>query len=134
MSTDRVIFTDRAPKPIGPYSQAVVAGGLVFVSGQIGIDPRTGGLVGSGVREQARQALENVKEVLKAAGCSMDDVVLVLAFLRDLKKYSEFNEVYSEYFKVFPARAVVGVSELPAGAQVEILAVAVRPPARSKEE
>lgn len=130
---EKIILTDRAPKPIGPYSQAIVSGNLVFVSGQIGVDPITGKLVEGGVREQARQALENLRAILEAAGCTMDDVRLTIVFLKNLQAYGEFNDVYSNYFKILPARAVVGVSELPAGAQVEILAIAVRPTSKSSE-
>lgn len=130
----RAVFTNKAPKPIGPYSQAVVAGNLVFVSGQIGIDPATGRLVEGGVREQAKRALENLKAILEASGCSMNDIVLTIVFLKDLKAYGEFNEIYSSYFRTPPARAVVGVNELPAGADVEILAVAVRASSSLKEE
>lgn len=125
-AVDGVVFTDRAPKPIGPYSQARVVGNLLFVSGQIGIDPATGKLVEGGFREQARQALENLRSIVEAAGFSMEDVVLVVAFLRDMTYYKEFNEIYAQHFKVYPARAVVEVSNLPAGALVEIMAIAAR--------
>jgi len=121
------IFTEKAPKPIGPYSQARKVGNLLFVSGQIGIDPATGKLVEGGVRGQARQALENLKAVIEAAGFSMEDVVFVIVFLRDISQYREFNEVYAQYFKTYPARAVVEVSGLPAGALVEIAAIAAKP-------
>jgi len=123
----KTIFTEKAPKPIGPYSQAVVAGNMVFVSGQIGIDPISGKLVEGGVREQARQALSNLKVILEAAGCVMDNTVLTIVFLKNMQAYREFNEVYSEFFKTPPARAVVEVSDLPAGAEVEVLAIAFKP-------
>lgn len=121
-----VIFSEQAPKPLGPYSQAVRVGNTLFVSGQIGIDPVTGELK-RGVREQTRQALENLKAILEAAGFAVEDVALMIAFLKDINSYGEFNEVYSSYFKgAPPARAVVGASALPAGAEVEVLAVAVK--------
>ncbi|RLE86507.1 MAG: deaminase [Thermoprotei archaeon] len=120
------IFTDRAPKPIGPYSQAVRVGNALFISGQIPLDPRTGKLVEGGIREQARRALENLKAIVEDAGFSMEDVVWVVVFLRDLKFYGDFNEVYSQYFRRPPARVVVEVSELPGGALVEIAAVAFK--------
>ncbi len=121
-----VIYTERAPRPIGPYSQARRAGNLLFVSGQIGIDPATGKLVEGGVREQARQALENLKAIIEAAGFSMEDVVQVVVFLREISYYKDFNEVYAQYFRTYPARAVVEVSGLPAGALVEIMAIAAK--------
>lgn len=121
-----IVFTERAPKPIGPYSQAVKVGDFIFVSGQIGINPITGKLVEGGVREQARQALENVKAILEEAGSSIDDVVLTVVFLTDMAFYRDLNDVYVQYFKTPPARAVVGVKDLPAGALVEILVVAVK--------
>lgn len=121
-----VVFTERAPKPIGPYSQAIRVGNALFVSGQVPIDPETGKLVEGGIREQARRALENLRAIVEDAGFSMDDVAWVLVFLRDLGLYGEFNEVYSRYFKRPPARAVVEVSGLPGGALVEVMAVAIK--------
>ena len=122
----RVIFTEKAPKPIGPYSQAVLSGNLLFVSGQIGIDPQSGKLVEGGLKEQARQALKNLKAIVEDAGFSMEDIVWVLVFLKDIGSYGEFNEVYREFFREPPARAVVEVGNLPAGALVEITAIAVK--------
>jgi len=122
----KAIFTNRAPKPIGPYSQAVRVGNVLFVSGQIPLDPRTGKLVEGGMRDQARRALENLKAIVEDAGFTMEDVVWVIAFLSDLKLYGEFNEVYSQYFRRPPARVVVEVSGLPGGALVEIAAVAIK--------
>lgn len=121
------VFTERAPKPIGPYSQAVVAGDFVFLAGQIPIDPETGELVSGGIREQTRRVLENIKAVLEEAGCSLKDVVNVTAFLKDLSHFDEFNEVYSEYFgEAKPARATVQVARLPKDALVELVVVARR--------
>ncbi|MEM0268864.1 MAG: RidA family protein [Candidatus Korarchaeum sp.] len=121
------VFTDRAPKPIGPYSQAVIAGDLVFLAGQIPIDPDTGEVVSGGIREQTRRVLENIKAVLEKAGCSFKDVVSVTVFLKDISHFNEFNEVYSEYFgDVRPARATVQVARLPKDALVEIVVTAYR--------
>lgn len=121
------VFTERAPKPIGPYSQAVVAGDFVFLAGQIPIDPDTGELVSGGIREQTKRVLENIKAVLEEAGCSFKDVVNVTAFLKDLSHFNEFNEVYSEYFgEAKPARATVQVARLPKDALVELVVVARR--------
>ncbi|MEM2543052.1 MAG: RidA family protein [Candidatus Korarchaeum sp.] len=121
------VFTDRAPKPIGPYSQAVIAGDLVFLAGQIPIDPDTGEVVSGGIREQTRRVLENIKAVLEKAGCSFKDVVSVTVFLKDISHFNEFNEDYSEYFgDVRPARATVQVARLPKDALVEIVVTAYR--------
>ncbi|MGC9210062.1 MAG: RidA family protein [Acidilobus sp.] len=123
-----VIYTDKAPMPVGPYSQAVVAGGFVFVSGQIPIDPSTGKIVEGGFEAQVRRVMENVKAILNAAGLSLDDVVKVTAYLKDPSKFQDFNRVYSEYFKgSFPARTTVFVADLPAGAQIELDVIAFRP-------
>lgn len=120
------VYTDKAPKPVGPYSQAIVAGGFVFVSGQIPIDPATGELVKGDFREAARRALLNLKAILEAAGSSMDDVVKVTVYIQDISRFGEFNEVYSEFFRSAPpARVVVEVSNLPLNADVEIEAIAL---------
>lgn len=121
------IFTERAPKPIGPYSQAVIAGDFLFLAGQIPIDPETGDLVSGGIKEQARRVLENVKAVLEKAGCTFKDVVNVTVFLKDLSHFNEFNEVYSEYFgDTKPARATIQVARLPKDALVELVVIAYR--------
>ncbi|HDZ36603.1 MAG TPA: RidA family protein [Thermococcus sp.] len=121
------VFTERAPKPIGPYSQGVVAEGrLLFVSGQIPIDPETGELVEGDIEEQARRAIENLLAVVEAAGGSAENVVKVTVYLMDMADYARFNEVYEHYFSSSkPARAVVEVSNLPKGVAVEIEAIAV---------
>jgi 2-iminobutanoate/2-iminopropanoate deaminase len=127
MSSDRrVIATPDAPKAIGPYSQAVVAGQLVFCSGQIPLDPKTGEMVGAAdVRAQARQVMENLRAVLSAAGSSFDRVVRTTIFLQDLGDFAPVNEIYGSYFKdAPPARATVQVAGLPKGAMVEIDAIA----------
>ncbi len=125
MSIDR-ISTDAAPAAIGPYSQAVVANGFVFASGQIAIDPSTGDLVLDDVQSQTRRVLENLKAVLEAAGSCMDKVVKATVFLTDINDYGAVNEVYAEYFgDAKPARAAVAVAALPRGVGVEIEVVAV---------
>ena len=122
-----VVFTDRAPRPIGPYSQAVAAGGLLFVSGQVPIDPSTGKLVGDDFEQQVRRVMENIRAILEADGLTLDDVVKVTVYLKDPSKFQEFNRIYSEYFKgSYPARTTVFVSDLPAGAQIEIDVIALR--------
>ena len=121
----RIIYTDKAPKPVGPYSQAVVWANVVYVAGQIPIDPSTGRVVGDTIEEQARQALENLKAILEAAGSSLDRVLKVTVYIRDIGFFDRFNKVYSEYFKEHrPARSVVEVSNLPKGVMVEIEAIA----------
>ncbi len=122
-----VVYTDRAPRPVGPYSQAVVAGNLVFVSGQIPIDPGTGKVVEGDFEAQVRRAMENVKAILEATGLTLDDVVKVTAYVKDPARFQDFNRVYSEYFRgSFPARTTIFVSDLPAGAQIEIDVIALR--------
>ncbi|MCD6525134.1 MAG: deaminase [Thermococcus sp.] len=113
--------------PIGPYSPGVIASGkLLFVSGQIPLNPETGELVRGAFKEMARQAIKNLLSVVEAAGGSAENVVKVTVYLRDMGKYAEFNEVYSEFFNESrPARAVVEVSNLPKGVEVEIEAIAV---------
>ncbi|MCC6039497.1 MAG: RidA family protein [Thermofilum sp.] len=120
------IFTEKAPRPIGPYSQAVAAGPFIFVSGQIPIDPDTGQVVPGGIREQTKRVLENIKAILEAAGSTLDDVVYAIVYLKDLSLFGEFNEVYSSYFsRTKPARVTVQ-AEIPRGALVEISVIALR--------
>jgi 2-iminobutanoate/2-iminopropanoate deaminase len=110
-----------APKAIGPYSQAVRAGQLLFLSGQVPIDPATGQLVGGEIAAQTRRVFENLAAVLKAGGRSFDDVVRTTVFLADMNDFAAMNEVYGEYFKEpYPARATVQVARLPKDARVEI--------------
>jgi 2-iminobutanoate/2-iminopropanoate deaminase len=121
------IFTQSAPAAIGPYSQAIVAGTLVFASGQIALDPTTGQLGGEDVREQTRRALDNVKAVLAAAGSSLEQVVKSTVFLTRMADFAAMNEVYAEYFiSTPPARSTVAVAELPRGALVEVEVIALR--------
>ena len=122
----KAIATDKAPRAIGPYSQAIVAGGLVFCSGQIGLDPESGQLVPGGIGAETRRVLANLTAVLAAAGASFADVVKTTIYLVDLADFARVNEIYGAYFsEPYPARATVGVSELPRGARVEIDAVAI---------
>lgn len=121
-----VVATDRAPRAIGPYSQAVSWGGVVYLSGQIGLDPASGELVGETVAQQASRALENVGAVLEAAGSGFDRVLKTTVFLTDMNDFAEMNAVYGRYFGGSrPARATVQVSGLPKGARVEIDAIAL---------
>ena len=120
------IQTDKAPAAIGPYSQAIRAGGFVFASGQIPIDPATGEFVKGGVGEQTEQVLKNLRAVLEAAGSSLDQIVKTTVFLADMKEFAEMNEVYAKFFsEAPPARATVAALGLPRDARVEIEAVAL---------
>lgn len=119
------VHTDKAPKAIGPYSQAVVAGNLIFCSGQIPTDPETGEFISGGIKEQTAQIFKNLGEVLRAAGAGLDSVVSVNVYLRDMNDFKDMNAVYSEIFGEHkPARATVGVSELPKNARIEISCIA----------
>ena len=120
-----VVHTDRAPAAIGPYSQAIDLGGLVFTSGQIPVAPD--GTVSSDVAEQARQALENLKAVLEAAGSGMEKVVKTTVFIMDMGEFGAINEVYQRYFaQPYPARSCVQVAQLPKGVAIEIEAIALK--------
>ena len=121
-----VVSTEKAPGAIGPYSQAIKAGGMVFCSGQIPIDPSTGEFVSTDVSEQTEQVLKNLSEVLKAAGTSLDNVVKTTVFLADMSDFAEMNEVYGRYFDSNkPARATVQAARLPKDSLVEIDCIAV---------
>ncbi len=123
----RIVRTDRAPEPIGPYNQAVEMGGLVFTSGQIGMDPSTGKLVDGGIEAETVQALHNLQSVLEAAGATLSDVLKCTVYVTDMGDYPRINEVYGRFFKDGPpARSLVEVKALPAGARVEIDAIAHR--------
>jgi len=122
--TKEIISTKNAPQAIGPYSQAVKAGNLMFISGQIPLDPKTGDLVSQSIEDQAKQVLENVKSICEAAGCSLDDIVKISIFLTDLSNFAVVNDMMKEYFsEPYPARATVEVSGLPLGVNVEIEAI-----------
>lgn len=114
------ISTSKAPGAIGPYSQAIVADHLLFASGQIPIDPATGKLVEKDIAVQARQVMENIGAVLEAAGYTFDDVVKTTCFLKDMKDFAVFNEVYGEYFTNCPARSCVAVKEIPKDVLCEV--------------
>lgn len=124
----REIKTSDAPKPVGPYSQAVEVGGFLFLSGQIGIDPSTNELV-DGFKNQVIQIFKNIDAILREAGYARENIVKVVVYVTDIAKFKELNEVYEDFFKgvdVKPARVTVGVKELPLGAEVEIEVVAHR--------
>ena len=121
---NRKVHTENAPAAIGPYSQAVVVGNLVFCSGQIPLDPETGALVGSGITEQTHRVCQNLKAVLEAAGASLESAVKTVCFLHDMADFVAFNQVYAQYFTEKPARSCVAVKDLPKGALVEVEVVA----------
>jgi len=121
------VSTDKAPAAIGPYSQAVLAGDMIFLSGQLPIDPATGSFPEGGVSAQTRQSLANVKAILEEAGFSTGDVVKTTVFLADMGDFAAMNEVYKEFFSApFPARSAIAVKDLPKGALVEIECIAGR--------
>ena len=127
MTTKRAIATERAPAAIGPYSQAMQTAGFVFCSGQIGLDPESGTLVGGGVAAETRQVLANLAAVLERAGLALTDVVKTTIYLVDLGDFAAVNEIYGAAFREpFPARATVEVAALPKGAKVELEAIAAR--------
>jgi 2-iminobutanoate/2-iminopropanoate deaminase len=126
MPERRVVRTEGAPQPIGPYEQAVVVGPFVYLSGQLGIDPSTGKMVEGGVAEQTTRALENMKAVLEAAGSSLSNVIRVGVYLADMGDFLTMNEIYAKYLgDVKPARSAIAVKALPAGGLVEMDAVAM---------
>lgn len=121
----KAISTQKAPAAIGPYSQAIRVGNLVYTSGQIPIDPATGAFVEGGIKEQTRQSLTNVRAILAEAGLAMSDVVKTTVFMADMNDFAEMNGVYAEFFaEPYPARSAVAVKTLPKGALVEIEVVA----------
>jgi 2-iminobutanoate/2-iminopropanoate deaminase len=125
--TRRSVSTTAAPGAVGPYSQAITAGNLVFCSGQVGLDPQTGDLVEGGLEAQAERVLRNLAAVLDAAGCSFADVVKTTCFLADINDFAAFNAVYARFMpEPPPARSTFAVAALPKGALVEIEAIAVR--------
>ena len=116
----KVISTDKAPSAIGPYSQAIVSGGMVYTSGQIAINPATGNIEGTTIEEQTEQVCKNIVELLKASGTSIDKVVKTVCFLADMNDFAAFNAVYAKYFVSKPARSCVAVKTLPKNVLVEI--------------
>jgi len=121
-----VIQTPEAAAPIGPYSQAIKAGGIIYVAGEKGLDPKTGKVVPGGIQAETRQTLENIQAILKAAGSSLDKAVASFVFMTDLSEFAAMNEVYAQYFKVMPpGRTTVQVAALPAGVRIEITVFAL---------
>ena len=119
-----IISTENAPQAIGPYSQAVKAGGLMFISGQIPLNPETGDLVSGSIEDEANQVLQNIKSICEAAGHGMEDIVKITIFLTDLSNFATVNEVMKKHFsEPYPARATVEISGLPLGVNVEIEAI-----------
>ena len=119
-----IISTENAPQAIGPYSQAVKAGGLMFISGQIPLNPETGDLVSGSIEDEANQVLQNIKSICEAAGHGMEDIVKITIFLTDLGNFVTVNEVMKKHFsEPYPARATVEISGLPLGVNVEIEAI-----------
>lgn len=128
MTTKRVINTENAPSAIGPYSQAIKAGGWIYTAGVIPLDPATGQMVEGDIQVKAHRVLDSLKAIIESAGASMSDVVKTTIFLKDLKDFVAVNEVYSQYFSApFPARSTVQVAMLPKDAEVEIEAIVYHP-------
>ena len=124
--TKEIIFTQKAPKAIGPYSQAVKAGGFLFVSGQFPINPETGDLMIASIEEQANQVILNLKSICEAAGSGLEDIVKLTIYLTDLGNFAKVNEAMLEYFpEPYPARATVEISALPLGVNVEMDAIVI---------
>jgi 2-iminobutanoate/2-iminopropanoate deaminase len=122
----RVVKTDKSAAPIGPYSQAIVANGFVFVAGEKGFDPKTNKLVPGGITAETRQTLENIRNILEAAGSSLDKAVQTFVYMTDLSEFAAMNAVYAEYFQVDPpGRTTVEVKALPAGVHIEITVTAL---------
>jgi 2-iminobutanoate/2-iminopropanoate deaminase len=127
MTQKKVIFSEKAPKALGPYSVANQIGEFVFTAGQLGLDPQTGELVIGGIEAETRQALTNIRNVLEAAGSSLSQVVKTTVFLRDINDFTRMNAIYGQFFtENFPARSTVQVAALPKGGAIEIEVVAAR--------
>jgi 2-iminobutanoate/2-iminopropanoate deaminase len=120
-----IVLTDKGPKPIGPYSQAVKSDGFLFASGQVALDPRTNEFIGGDIRQQTERAMENIKAVVEAAGSNLHHVVKTTVFLKDMNDFAAMNEAYGKYFSAAPpARSTVQVARLPKDALVEIEVIA----------
>jgi 2-iminobutanoate/2-iminopropanoate deaminase len=120
-----VVSSDRGPKPIGPYSQAIKANGFIYLSGQVALDPKSGEMVGPEIRQQTERVLENIKGILEAAGANFHHVVKATVFLKDMNDFPAMNEIYARYFTTAPpARSTVQVSRLPKDALIEIEVIA----------
>ena len=121
-----IISTQNAPAAVGPYSQAVKAGGFIWCSGQIALDPESGVLVSNEIKSQTEQVMKNISAVLAASGATFEDVVKTSCFLADINDFAEFNAIYAKYFTGKPARSCVAVAALPKGALVEVEVIAVK--------
>jgi 2-iminobutanoate/2-iminopropanoate deaminase len=120
-----IIFSEKAPKPIGPYSQAIAVANFIFLSGQIGIDPNSGNIVAGGVTAETRQVMANIRAVLEKVNLTLANIIKTTIFLANLADFTEVNQIYAEYFtKDFPARSTVEVKALPKGAKIEIEVIA----------
>jgi 2-iminobutanoate/2-iminopropanoate deaminase len=127
MVEKKVIKTDKAPAPVGPYSQGIIAGNFIFVSGQIPLDPMTGKIVEGTISQQTEQVLKNIQSILEAAGANLKDIVKCTVFLKDINTFPEMNQKFAEFFKENPpTRAAVEVSRLPKDVGVEIEAIAIK--------
>ena len=123
----KIIYTTKAPEPIGPYSQAIFVNNMLFVSGQLGIDPQTGELISGTIKEETIQVLNNIKEILHTAELNFSNVVKATIFIRNMEQFSEINEAYSLFFgESRPARETVEVSKLPKNGNIEISVIAVQ--------
>lgn len=123
-----IIKTDKAPVPIAPYSQGVKSNGLLFVAGQIGLDPATRKLVDGGIEAETIRTMENIKAVAEAAGAKLSDIVNTTIYIKDINNFAKVNEIYGKYFTDdFPARTTVGVANLPGGANIEIAVIIAIP-------
>ena len=126
MNELKKVATEKAPQAIGPYSQAIICGNLVFTSGQIALDPVSGAVVGTTIEEQAERVMNNLGEVLKAAGTSFEKAIKTTCFLADMADFAAFNGVYAKYFTTNPARSCVAVKTLPKNVLVEVEVIAVK--------